>query len=40
MKRKKGRKMVEVKRVVEKWEIWDKEKEAARLEEEARKLRC
>ena len=30
--------MVEVKRIVEEWEIWDEEKKAARLEEEARKL--
>jgi len=34
-KQKKG-KMVEVKRVVEEWEIWDKEEEAARLEAEAK----
>jgi len=33
----KGKKMVEVKRVVEEWEIWDEEEEAAKLEEEARK---
>jgi len=36
-KQKKG-KMVEVKKVAEKWEIWNDEKEAARLETEARKL--
>ena len=30
--------MVEVKRIAEEWEIWDKEKEAARSEEEVRKL--
>jgi len=29
---------VEVKRVVEEWEIWDEEEEAAKLKEEARKL--
>jgi len=27
-----------VKKVAEKWEIWDEEEEAARLEEEAKKL--
>ena len=36
-KQKKG-KMVEVKRIVEEWEIWDKEEEAARSEAEAKKL--
>ena len=30
--------MVEVKKVVEEWEIWDEEEEAARLEAEAKKL--
>ena len=30
--------MVEVKRVVEEWEIWDEEKEAAKSEVEAKKL--
>jgi len=30
--------MVEVKSVAEEWEIWDKEKEAAKSEVEARKL--
>ena len=30
--------MVEVKRIVEEWEIWDKEEEAARSEAEAKKL--
>ena len=30
--------MVKVKRVAEKWEIWDEEEEAARSEEEAKKL--
>ena len=29
---------MEVKRVAGKWEIWDEEKEAAKLEEEAKKL--
>ena len=36
-KQKKG-KMIEVKKVAEKWEIWDEEEEVARLEEEAKKL--
>ena len=36
-KQKKG-KMVEVKRVVEEWEIWDEEKEVAKSEVEMRKL--
>ena len=36
-KQKKGKTM-EVKRVAEKWEIWDKEEEMARLEEEAKEL--
>ena len=30
--------MVEVKRVAEKWEIWEEEEEAVRLEKEAKKL--
>jgi len=30
--------MVEVKKVAEKWEIWDEEEKATRSEEEARKL--
>ena len=30
--------MIEVKKVVEEWEIWDKEEEVAKSEEEARKL--
>ena len=30
--------MIEVKRVVKEWEIWDDEEEAARLEEKAKKL--
>ena len=30
--------MVEVKRIVEKWEIWDEEEEAERSEAEAKKL--
>ena len=29
---------MEVKKVVEKWEIWDKEEEVTRSEEEAKKL--
>jgi len=36
-KPKKGR-TVEVRKVVEEWEIWDEEEEAAKLEEEAKKL--
>ena len=36
-KQKKG-KMMEVKKVAKEWKIWDKEEEAARLEEEAKKL--
>jgi len=34
----KERKLVEVKRVAEEWEIWDEEKEAAKSEVEAKKL--
>jgi len=30
--------MIEVKRLAEKWEIWDEEEEAAKSEAEARKL--
>ena len=30
--------MMEVKKVVEEWEIWDEEKEVARSEAEAKKL--
>ena len=29
---------MEVRKVAEEWEIWDEEKEAAKLEEEAKKL--
>ena len=29
---------MKVKRIVEEWEIWDKEEEAARSEEEAKKM--
>jgi len=36
-KQKKG-KTVEVRKVAEEWEIWDEEEEAARSEEEAKKL--
>ena len=36
-KQKKGR-TVEVRKVVEEWEIWDKEEEAAKSEAEAKKL--
>ena len=34
----KGSRMINVKKIVEKWGIWDKEEEAVRLEEEAKKL--
>ena len=37
-KRQKKEKMVEVKRVAEEWEIWDKEEEAAKSEIEAKKM--
>jgi len=30
--------MMEIKKVAEKWEIWDEKEEAARLEEKAKKL--
>ena len=30
--------MIEVKKVIEEWEIWDEEEEAAKLEAEAKKL--
>ena len=30
--------MVEVKKIAEEWEIWDKEEKAARLESEAKKF--
>jgi len=36
--KKKKEKTVEVKRVAEEWEIWDEKEEAARSEEEAKKL--
>ena len=36
-KKQKKEKMVEIKKVAEEWEIWDKEKEAPRLEEKAKK---
>ena len=32
------KKMMEVKRLAEEWEIWDKEGKAAKLEEKAKKL--
>jgi len=38
IRRQKGKKIVEVKRVAEEWKIWDEEEKAARLEEEAKKL--
>jgi len=30
--------MIEVKKVAEEWEIWDEEEDAARSEEEAKKM--
>ena len=30
--------MINIKRIVEKWEIWEKKEEAAKLEAEAKKL--
>ena len=30
--------MIDVKKIVEKWEIWDEEEEAVRSEEEVKKL--
>ena len=38
LKRIKKGKTVEVRKVVEEWEIWDKEEEAAKSEVEAKKL--
>ena len=38
MRRRKGKKMVEVKKVAEEWEIWDEEEEAARSEAEAKRF--
>jgi len=37
-KKQKKRKTMDVKKVAEEWEIWDKEEEVARSEEEAKKL--
>jgi len=37
-RKQKKEKMVEVKKVAEEWEIWDEEKEAARLEVEVKKM--
>ena len=37
-KKQKKRKIVEVKKVAEEWKIWNKEKEAARSQKEAKKL--
>ena len=37
-KKPKKERTIEVKRIVEEWEIWDKEEEAAKLEAEAKKL--
>ena len=37
-KKKKKGKIMEVKKVAEEWEIWDKEEEAAKSEAEVRKL--
>ena len=36
-RKQKKQKMIEVKRVVEEWEIWDEEKEAVKSEAEAKK---
>ena len=37
-KKQKKKKTINIKRVVEEWEIWDEEKEATRLEAEIKKL--
>ena len=37
-KKQRKEKMIEVKKVAEEWEIWDKEEEVAKSEEEAKKL--
>ena len=37
-KRQKKRKTIEVKRIEKKWEIWDKEEKAAKLEAKAKKM--
>ena len=37
-KAKKKKKTMKIKKVAEKWEIWDEKKKAARLEEETKKL--
>ena len=37
-KKPKKKRMIEVKKVAEEWEIWDKEKEVAKSEEEAKRL--
>ena len=37
-KNQKKKKVIDINQVAEEWEIWDKEEEAARLEEEAKKL--
>ena len=37
-KKQEGEKMVEIKKVVKKWEIWDKKEEVAKSKEEAKKL--
>ena len=37
-KKKKRSKTMDIKKVVEEWEIWDEEEEVARLEKEAKKL--
>jgi len=38
MRRRKGKKTVEVKKVAEEWEIWDEEEEATRSEAEAKRF--
>jgi len=37
-KKKKRSKIIDVKKVVEEWEIWDEEEKAVKLEEEVKKL--
>jgi len=37
-KKLKKEKIIEIKKVVEEWEIWDEEEEAARLKDEVKKL--
>jgi len=37
-KQSKRKRMMEIKKIVEEWEIWDEKEEVAKLEEEARRL--